>query len=196
MAVFTTFANRLPDPAYGIAETGENVNATANYGPGFATIKVTSEQPISVSTTNSGRTITRSVAAHRWKIAITYNPMTRDDFEPIYNFLMERRGFNYSNENIFEKPIFEKKKSFFRFRYLREYIEAAYKIKKTKLAPEKIEALNFLDKLIQSDRFQKKFKLNQGDLIILNNNILAHGRTRFNLNSEDGQRTLIRVWVK
>ena len=91
-ADFATFANRLPDPAYGIAETGENVNATANYGPGFATVKVTSEQPISVSTTNSGRTITRSVAAHRWKIAITYNPMTRDDFEPIYNFLMEKRG--------------------------------------------------------------------------------------------------------
>ena len=91
-ADFATFANRLPDPAYGIAETGENVNATANYGPGFATVKVTSEQPISVSTTNSGRTITRSIAAHRWKIAITYNPMTRDDFEPIYNFLMEKRG--------------------------------------------------------------------------------------------------------
>ena len=112
------------------------------------------------------------------------------------NFLMERRGFNYPNENIFEKPIFEKKKSFFRFRYLREYIESAYKIKKIKLAPEKIEALNFLDKLIQSNRFQKKFKLNQGDLIILNNNILSHGRTKFNLNSEDSQRTLIRVWVK
>lgn len=92
MAQFSTFANRLPDPAYGVAETGQNVNATANYGPGFASVKVTSEQPISVSTTNSGRTITRSIAAHRWKIAITYNPMTRDDFEPIYNFLMERRG--------------------------------------------------------------------------------------------------------
>ena len=112
------------------------------------------------------------------------------------NFLMERRGFNYPNENIFEKPIFEKKKSFFRFRYLREYIEAAYKIKKIKLAPGKIEALNFLDKLMQSNRFQKKIKLNQGDLIILNNNILSHGRTKFDLNSGDDQRTLVRVWVK
>ena len=69
-------------------------------------------------------------------------------------------------------------------------------IKKIKIAPEKIEALNFLDKLIQNNRFQKKFKLNQGDLIILNNNILAHGRTKFNLNSGDDQRTLIRAWVK
>ena len=138
-----------------------------------------------------------SIIAHSKKI---YDFLKKE--KPSYlkilkkNFLIERRGFNYPNENIFEKPIFEKKKSFFRFRYLREYIEAAYKIKKIKLAPEKIEALNFLDKLIQSDRFQKKFKLNQGDLIILNNNILAHGRTKFNLNSEDSQRTLIRVWVK
>jgi len=112
------------------------------------------------------------------------------------NFLMERRGFDYPNGNIFEKPIFEKKKNFFRFRYLREYIEAAYKIKKIKLAPGKIEALNFLDKLMQSNRFQKKIKLNQGDLIILNNNILSHGRTKFDLNLGDNQRTLIRVWVK
>ena len=112
------------------------------------------------------------------------------------NFLMERRGFDYPNGNIFEKPIFEKKKNFFRFRYVREYIEAAYKIKKIKLAPGKIEALNFLDKLMQSNRFQKKIKLNQGDLIILNNNILSHGRTKFDLNSGDDQRTLVRVWVK
>jgi|TARA_Y100000294_G_scaffold105691_1_gene98206 alpha-ketoglutarate-dependent taurine dioxygenase len=111
-------------------------------------------------------------------------------------FLVERRGFNYPNGNIFEKPIFEKKKNFFRFRYLREYIESAYKIKRIKLTPKKIEALNFLDKLMQSNRFQKKLKLNQGDLIILNNNTLSHGRTKFNLNSGDDQRTLIRVWVK
>ena len=29
---------------------------------------------------------------HRWRIAITYNPLTRAQFEPIYNFLLERRG--------------------------------------------------------------------------------------------------------
>ncbi len=49
---------------------------------------------------------------------------------------------------------------------------------------------------MQSNRFQKKIKLNQGDLIILNNNILSHGRTKFDLNLGDNQRTLIRVWVK
>ena len=112
------------------------------------------------------------------------------------NFLIERRGFNYPNQNIFEKPIFEKKKNFFRFRYLREYIETAYKIKKIKLETNRIKALNFLDKLIQSNRFQKKFKLNQGDVIILNNNFLAHGRTGFPLNLNREQRTIIRIWIK
>ena len=79
---------------------------------------------------------------------------------------------------------------------MREYIETAYKIKKIKLEANRIKALNFLDKLIQSNRFQKKFKLNQGDVIILNNNFLAHGRTGFPLNSNRKQRTIIRIWIK
>jgi len=111
------------------------------------------------------------------------------------NFLMERRGFNYPNENIFEKPIFEKKKSFFRFRYVREYIEAAYKIKKIKLKPNQIRALNFLDSLLKNKHFHKKCKLSKGDVVILNNNILGHARTKFSL-SLKGQRRLLRAWVK
>ena len=88
---FTSFANRLPDPAFKITEAGENANS-GDAGPGFASVKFASEQPISVSRTNSGRVITRAIVSHKWKINITYNPMTRDDFEPVYNFLLERRG--------------------------------------------------------------------------------------------------------
>ena len=43
---------------------------------------------------------------------------------------------------------------------------------------------------------QKKFKLNGGDIIIFNNNILAHGRTKFSIASDKNQRTLIRIWIK
>ena len=90
MAAFTSFSNRLPDPNYAIANTGEGGTGTA--GPGFASVKVTANQPTSVSITNSGRVTARSIAGHRWKISITYNPLTRAEFEPIYNFLLERRG--------------------------------------------------------------------------------------------------------
>ena len=88
---FTSFANRLPDPVFKITEAGENSNSGLA-GPGFASVKFSSEQPISVSRTNSGRMITRAIVSHRWKINITYNPMTRDEFEPVYNFLLEKRG--------------------------------------------------------------------------------------------------------
>ena len=111
------------------------------------------------------------------------------------NFLMERRGFNYPNGNIFGKPIFEKKKNFFRFRYIREYIEAAYKIKKIKLKPNQIRALNFLDSLLKNKHFHIKCKLSKGDVVILNNYILGHARTKFSLDSK-GQRRLMRAWVK
>jgi len=88
---FTSFANRLPDPVFKITEAGEN-SSSGLAGPGFASVKFSSEQPISVSRTNSGRMITRAIVSHRWKINITYNPMTRDEFEPVYNFLLEKRG--------------------------------------------------------------------------------------------------------
>jgi len=91
MSTFTNFADRLPDPNYGIGEDGSSSNSTAS-GPGFASVKVISNQPASISRTNSGRVITRSIVAHNWRISLTYNPMTRDQFEPVYNFLLEKRG--------------------------------------------------------------------------------------------------------
>ena len=35
---FTSFANRLPDPAFKITEAGENANS-GDAGPGFASVK-------------------------------------------------------------------------------------------------------------------------------------------------------------
>ena len=85
-----THSNRLPDPNYGITEQG--AGGSGNLGPGFASIKLDSIQPTAVSVTNSGRVTSRSIVGHRWKIDITYNPMTRAQFEPVFNFLMEKRG--------------------------------------------------------------------------------------------------------
>ena len=89
MAVFTNFQNILPDPNNSIGSAGQ---ASGTSGPGFASVSITSEQPYLQSKTNSGRLLARAVAYHQWKIKITYNPMTRAEFEPIYNFLLQRRG--------------------------------------------------------------------------------------------------------
>lgn len=93
-ATFTVFQNTLPDPLNKIGYAGQSdANATgASNGPGYASVKFSSEQPVIRDRTNSGRILARAVAAHNWKINITYNPMTREEFEPVFNFLLQRRG--------------------------------------------------------------------------------------------------------
>ena len=91
MSTFTNFANRLPDPTFGIGEDGSSTNSTIT-GPGFASVKVKSNQPVAFTRTNSGRVITRAIVGQFWSINVSYNPMTRDEFEPVYNFLLEKRG--------------------------------------------------------------------------------------------------------
>jgi len=96
MANFTSFLDILPDPNNPIGEGGEAL-ATASggvVGQGFKTVKLSSNSPTQVSKTNSGRTITRRIAGHTWDINITYNPMTRDEFEPVFNFLLARGRLN------------------------------------------------------------------------------------------------------
>jgi len=110
-------------------------------------------------------------------------------------YYFERRGFSFSNNNIFKKPIFEKKSNTIRFRYLREYIEAAYNLKRTKLNFQETLALNYLDNLLTKKKFQSKYKLKEGDVLILNNNYLAHGRSGFKINYGI-QRSLMRIWIR
>ena len=42
----------------------------------------------------------------------------------------------------------------------------------------------------------EKYKLRMGDMIILNNNILAHGRTGFSINDKKNPREILRIWIK
>ena len=79
----------LPDPNNPIGNAGQT---TGTDGPGYRSVQLTSNSPIMKTRTNSGRTVARAVAGQRWDIDISYNPMTRAQFEPIYNFLLNRRG--------------------------------------------------------------------------------------------------------
>lgn len=89
MAQFSNFQNILPDPNNSIGDAGQT---TGSAGPGFASVKITSEEPYLTDRTNSGRLLARAIAYHKWKINISYNPMTREQFDPIYMFLLQRRG--------------------------------------------------------------------------------------------------------
>ena len=82
------FLDILPDPNNPTTYSG-SANATGGTnGPGFASVKFSSKSPTIISKTHSGRVISRRLAAQTWNIGITYNPLTRNEFEPVYNFLL------------------------------------------------------------------------------------------------------------
>lgn len=83
--------NILPDPNNKINAAGE-VDVAGSAGPGFASVKLASDQNIMRSRTNSGRVVTRAQSYHKWNINISYNPMTQAEFLPVYTFLLEKQG--------------------------------------------------------------------------------------------------------
>lgn len=91
MATFTSFSDLLPDPNNKINNAGA-VDAAGTAGPGFAKVKFTSDNTTQVSRTISGRGVTASPSYHKWAFDISYNPMTRAEFDPISTFLESRRG--------------------------------------------------------------------------------------------------------
>ena len=104
MAAFTKFSDLLPDPNFGINSAGASFSNSSSYsststkvtdgvaGPGFAKVRFTSANTTQVSRTISGRGVTASPSYHNWSFDISYNQMTRDEFDPVSNFLESRRG--------------------------------------------------------------------------------------------------------
>lgn len=91
MATFTSFSDLLPDPNNKINNAGV-ADTSGTAGPGFAKVKFTSDNTTQVSRTISGRGVTASPSYHHWMFDISYNPMTRSEFDPIGSFLESRRG--------------------------------------------------------------------------------------------------------
>ncbi len=91
MPVFSVFNDRLPDPTFGVNDSGV-VDAAGLKGPGFASVRMTSSEDTQVSRTISGRGVHRSQASQFWTIGIKYNPMTRNEFDVVDSFLQSRKG--------------------------------------------------------------------------------------------------------
>ena len=81
----------LPDPTNKILDSGL-ASGSGTAGPGFASVKFTSEQPIVMDRTHSGRIVRRAIAGQFWKVGLTYNPLTRAEFDPVNSFLMAMQG--------------------------------------------------------------------------------------------------------
>lgn len=91
MATFATFSNRLPDPTFGTTDAG-SADVTGSLGPGFASVSVQSNRPVSVFRTMSGRGVQAETGQQYWEISINYHPMKRDQFDVVSAFLDGRNG--------------------------------------------------------------------------------------------------------
>lgn len=94
MATFTDFTDLLPDPVNKINTAGAS-DSSGLAGPGFAKVKFSSNNEVQVSRTKSGRGVTSSPGFHTWSFNLSYNQLTRDDFDPVASFLESRRGRLY-----------------------------------------------------------------------------------------------------
>lgn len=84
------FTDILPDPnnPIGIAA---NPDPTGREGAGFASLKLSLQQPLVGDRAQSGRVQADIATYSSWMIEIDYNPLTCMDFHPVYSFLLNRR---------------------------------------------------------------------------------------------------------
>lgn len=82
--------NILPDSYNPIDSLGQNT--LGGFGPGFSKVNLESNQTTITNRSNSGITFRTVNRYHQWKISISYNTMTKDVFNSVYNFLLEKQA--------------------------------------------------------------------------------------------------------
>ncbi len=121
-------------------------------------------------------------------------------------FYWEKRGI--SNE-LYQAPILTYDKlGRPNFKYLRPYLEAAHIKAKKYLSSKQLYALDVLDALLESSKFQFRFKMQKGNILFNLDSKVLHGRASFSdslnalplekigNNENRLKRTMIRVWIK
>lgn len=90
MATFVTFNTRLPDPTFTVSDAG-SVGAGSS-AAGFASMSMSSNMPVQVYRTLSGRGIHATSGTHNWEVNINYHPMRRSQFDVVQSFLEAHNG--------------------------------------------------------------------------------------------------------
>jgi hypothetical protein len=91
MAAFTQFLDTLPDPNIKIGGAGQ-ADASGTAGQGFVNVSLTRIKDLKEDRTIAGKLVSRTNASGKWLIDLKYNPLTRAQFDPVYNFLMEKQN--------------------------------------------------------------------------------------------------------
>lgn len=81
------------------------------------------------------------------------------------------------------------------FRYMRYWIETGQRRAEQPLAPRQLEALDELDRLLESEDNVMRFQLERSEILWVNNRRLAHNRTAYR-DTPGNVRQLQRMWIE
>jgi alpha-ketoglutarate-dependent taurine dioxygenase len=95
------------------------------------------------------------------------------------------------------RPILELDGDTARITYIREYIDTGHRRAGVPpLRPAQLRAMDVLDELLDRPDLQAHRRLEPGQLIVINNRTLVHGRTPFEVEPGEGaDRLLLRTWI-
>jgi alpha-ketoglutarate-dependent taurine dioxygenase len=93
------------------------------------------------------------------------------------------------------RRILEKVNGSVRVQYLRSYVESGHRRAGELLASEALDAMDALDELLAHPPLRHVVRLEAGDMLLLNNHVMLHGRTAFVDDPDHAlRRRLIRLW--
>jgi len=114
------------------------------------------------------------------------------------NFYFDKRGeFREGESPVTRAPIFAYLNGNLTFRYLSDYIRAGHERVNEPLTRLQREALDTVDNLLTSSDLIFTFKLDQSQMVFVNNLRTIHGRTDFvDFEDQSKQRILLRTWIR
>lgn len=93
------------------------------------------------------------------------------------------------------RPVLDTSGGTARIYYMRDYIDSAHRRTEVPaLSAEQIKAFDILDGLLNHPSLQRKRRLRPGEMIVVNNRVVLHGRTAFPAEAGPG-RLLLRTWI-
>ncbi|MBI2770885.1 MAG: TauD/TfdA family dioxygenase [Burkholderiales bacterium] len=94
-------------------------------------------------------------------------------------------------------PVFAQEQGRLACRYVRSPIAAGHKEAGVPLSDAQIEAMDLFDKLAASPELRISFRMQPGDLLLVNNLAVLHARTQFDDHEQiDKRRHMVRLWLE
>ncbi|MDQ2846412.1 MAG: TauD/TfdA family dioxygenase [Actinomycetota bacterium] len=93
------------------------------------------------------------------------------------------------------RPVLDTSEGTARIYYMRDYIDSAHRRAEVPpLSAEQVKAFDVLDALLDGPSLQRERRLRPGEMIVVNNRSVLHGRTAFPAETGPG-RLLLRTWI-